>query len=241
MPVFIRVLLLLFTFLAAGFHLPADDHVIYEATRTYMGRTTPVMTMEYWYSENKAVLISQGRMTIYRYDLGKRWLVLPELKRYFEESLPASNKGESKDEFRIQDYGFRYQKNYHWRAVETGKTELRNGKNCREVILYGEDDYSEETRQMWLAVYFPVNIPRFFKLFMNAESDPALFSLFEKTPILRQNLLVEGTYSEEPPIAPTIVWNRRLVKAESIEAPSGIYEIPEGMTKVNSLEELYAR
>lgn len=239
MKKFISVLFTLLMCICVAVSLRADDHVVYEMTRTYMGRTTPVIPVEIWFSENSVATVSRGRVIIYRHDMGKRWTVLSESKRYLEEPL-FRKENDSRDEFRIQDYGFDYRKSYDWNVRVTGKTEVREGKSCREIILFSEDDFSEETRVIWVTGDVPVDTQRFYDLYMKAEYDPSLLALYEKTPLLRESLLIEGVYTEEPPIAPTIVWKRRLAKAESLEPPPGIYDIPEGFRKVDSWEELYA-
>ncbi len=66
----------------------ADDHILLESRRTYMGRTYPPQTSEIWITADKTYARDGALITIERYDLGKRWRIDTRIKAYLEEDMP---------------------------------------------------------------------------------------------------------------------------------------------------------
>ncbi len=61
----------------------ADDHLLFESRRTYMGRTYPPQTCEIWIAADRTYARDGAVVTIERYDLGKRWRINTRAKAYF--------------------------------------------------------------------------------------------------------------------------------------------------------------
>jgi len=221
----------------------ADDHVVQELTRTYMGRTTPPRPSEVWMGEDKVCIKDGVVMIITRYDLKKRWTIIVPLKKYLEEDLdaPSGPKPQEEKPFRIQEYGFDYEPSYSWTIMKTAEPETIDGRKCRKIIAQGDADYAEEVREMWVSEDVPINFKRYFDLVTKPNLDAQWLKIYDETPELRSGLVVKSVYTSEPPIAPTIVMVTKLVKAEIAPPPPNIYEVPEGMQKVKTREELYAR
>ena len=235
-------LIVFFAYLIAPLAL-ADDHVVQEMTRTYMGRTTPPRPSEVWMGEDKVCIKEGVIMIIMRYDLKKRWTIIVPLKKYLEEDLaaPSGQKPQEEKPFRIQEYGFNYEPSYSWTIKKAAETETIDGRKCRKIIARGDADYAEEVREMWVSEDVPINFKRYFDLVTKPNLDAQWQRIYEETPELRGGLVVKSVSTSEPPIAPTIVMVNKMVKAEIAPPPPNIYEVPEGMKKVKTREELYAR
>jgi hypothetical protein len=221
----------------------ADDHIVQELSRTYMGRTSPPRSSEAWIAADKDSLTEGAFVIITRHDLKKRWTVNLRSKRYFEETLAVRGKSPASEKkpFRIQEYGFDYEPVYEWALEKNMPTETVEGKTCRKVVARGDADYAEEVREIWVTKDVPVDIARAFEVLVKPRFDARWLEACERTPALRKSFVMKSVVTTENPIAPTMVWVTRVTKAEVAPPPAGIYEIPAGMQKVMTLEELYAR
>jgi hypothetical protein len=221
----------------------ADDHIVQELTRTYMGRTSPPQTAEAWLAADKASLKEGAFLVITRRDLKKRWTVNLRSKKYLEESLPAPGKppAPEKKPFRIQEYGFDYEPVFDWRLEKDMPTETAEGKTCRKIVARGDADYAEEVREVWLTTDVPVDIDRAFEALIKPRFEAAWLEIWERTPALRKSFPMKSVVTTENAIAPTMVWVTRVTKVEDAPPPAGVYDVPAGMQKVATLEELYAR
>jgi hypothetical protein len=219
--------------------LVADDHYVREVTNTYMGRTAPPRQYDLWVSRDRAYLKNGPFVTIVRADFSKRYIV-NTLTRVFYE-MPASALVQAKKPRRIQEYGFNHEPAYTWTIEETGRSETIDGHACRTLVLHGEADYTEVTREIWLATDLAGDRAHYYQFLVKPDLDLGLQALYERTEALKSGVVVKEVKTSEPPIAPTIVVNSRLVKFEIAPAPAGIYDIPPGCKQVKSEDELYAR
>ncbi|MCX6575029.1 MAG: DUF4412 domain-containing protein [Candidatus Aminicenantes bacterium] len=221
----------------------ADDHIVQESSRTYMGRTTPPRPSEVWMGEDKVCIKDGVVIIITRYDLKKRWTIIVPLKKYLEEDLsaPSGPKPQEEKPFRIQEYGFNYEPSYGWTIKKAAETETLDGRKCRKIVAQGDADYAEEVREMWVSEDVPINFKRYYDLVTKPNLDAQWLKTYEEIPELKSGFVVKSVYTSEPPIAPTIVMVTKLVKVEIAPPPPNIYEVPEGMQKVKTREELYAR
>jgi hypothetical protein len=220
--------------------LRADDHIVTEMSRTYMGQVSPPRATETWVCDTAAVYRDRGLTTITRFDLKKRWTILDRNKKYFEESLePQAHKTPT---VRAQELGFDYEPVYTWKVVETGETRDIMGRTCRKVVAIGDADYAEETREMWVAVEASIDLKRYHARITDSDSDPAWTELVRQSPLLKAGIVLESKHVQTPPIAPEMTWVFRVTKLEAgVAPPPGLYEIPAGFTKAASLDELFAR
>jgi hypothetical protein len=218
-----------------------DDHIVSEQTRTYMGNTTPPAANEVWISD-QAVWISSGRVTaLLRFDLDKRFYLNPAQKRYYEEPLEGKDAAASSTPERIQEAGWNYVPDYDWVLHDTGDEKAIEGRACRRLTLEGDADYAEEVREYWVSRDVPIDLDRYYRLLTKRELRGGLLAIYEKTPLLRQGFILESRTTTENPIAPTMIWMNKVMKLERADPPAGIYEVPPGFKKVNTLRELYAR
>lgn len=222
-------------------YLAADDHIVEESTRTYMGRTTPPMISEIWIGENKMCYKGRSFNFIYRYDLKKRYTLNLRNKKYLEEPLEESSKPDEKEKVRIQTLGFDYMPVYDWVVTKTDEEKTIDGHVCRLYILEGDADYAEEKRELWIAQDVPVDLGRYYEFAVKSGLDEEWLKIYEKNPELKHSVTLESQTITEHPIAPTMTWKSKITKIESAEPPEGLYELPEGFQKVETREELYAR
>lgn len=221
--------------------LAADDHIVEESTRTYMGRTIPPMTSEIWVGENKMCYKGRSFNYIYRYDLKKRYTLNLRNKKYLEEPLEEPSQPEEKEKARIQTLGFDYSPVYDWIVKKTDEEKIIDGYNCRLFILEGDADYAEEKRELWITQDVPVDLDRYYEFVVKPGLNEEWIRIYEKNPELKHSVTLESQTITEHPIAPTMTWKSKITKIESVEPPEGLYELPEGFQKVETREELYAR
>ena len=232
----IYVFFVMIIFMTAFLPLGGDDHLIQEETRSYMGRTYPTMTRETWIAENKACMLIGQFKTIIRQDLGKKWDVYPDLKAYLES--PIEDQAKDKEES-IHDIGWDYTPEYDWTVEETNETQVIDGRECIKIIARGDADYAEQIIDMCISKKPPLDTQRYYRLISTI--DGKWKDILAAYPKLKDALVVQSGYTRINPIAPTMTGETRLIKVETAEPPPNLYEIPEGMEKVESMEELYRR
>lgn len=238
---FISSLLLMAFLTLCWTFLAADDHIVEERTRTYMGRTIPPMTSEIWIGENKMCYQGRSFNFIYRYDLKKRYSINLRNKKYLEEPLEKSSQTAEKEKTRIQTLGFDYEPVYDWIVTKTNEEKIIDGHKCRLYVLEGDADYAEEERELWIAQDVPIDLDRYFEFVVKPGLDEEWIKIYEKNPELKHSVTLESQTLTEPPIAPTMTWKSKITTIESAEPAEGLYELPEGFQKVETEEELYGR
>jgi hypothetical protein len=221
--------------------LSADDHIVEESTRTYMGRTTAPMASEIWIGENKMCYLGRSFNFIYRYDLKKKYTVNIRNKKYLEEPLEESSRPAEKEKTRIQTLGFDYTPVYDWIVTKTNEEKIIDGHECRLYVMEGDADYSEEKRELWIAQDVPIDLDRYFEFVVKPGLDVGWIKIYEKNPELKRSVTLESETITENPIAPTMTWKSKITRIESAEPAEGLYELPEGFQKVETEEELYGR
>lgn len=219
-----------------------DDHVVEERTRTYMGRTTMPTQTEYWVGNDALFIKTRSFTYITRYDLEKKYTINLKSEKYLEEPLAVSPPNKGKKPFRIQElWTERYNPMYDWVVLKTEKEKVIDGKKCRLYILDGDADYAEEKREIWITKDYPINRVRFFERLIQPDLDEEWQKVYKAYPELKNSVTMMSTFTSEHSIAPTMVWNNKLVTVETSDPPEGIYSVPEGFTKVKTRDELYAR
>ena len=220
----------------------ADDHVVSELRRSYMGRTYPAQPSEVWLGADRTYVRDGAVVIITRTDLGKRWTVLPGRKKYLEEPLPVpvKDKGPAAP-VRLQEYGFDYEPRYEWTVRETADSATLGGLACRKYVVRGDAEYAEEVREMWVTESPPIDAKAYFERVVKPGLDPAWAKIYEHHGALRRGLVMKSVTATEPAIAPTTVVEVLVTKLETSAPPAGIYDLPSGLRKVATRAELYAR
>ena len=230
-------------FMIACFTVFGDDHILVESTRSYMGHIFPKMTSEFWVTNDNVYVKSRRFITITRYDLKKKWMISPEQKRYFEESVDRPVHGDKDKETpskqSIHDVGWDYIPHYDWIIEKTDQKQEISGWECQKVIADGDADYKEKTIEIWVSKNAPINIDRFNNMTLLADEEWE--NIFQTSPELKKMFIVQTKHTIVNDIAPTIYRENKLIKAETADPPQNIYELPEGLEKVNSFRELFAR
>lgn len=221
----------------------ADDHVLSEARMTYMGRTSPPQTSETWTSADKGYLREGRVVVITRHDLGKRWTILTGPKRYLEETLGGRREAAEPPPgpVRIQEYGFEYEPSYEWKVEISPSTETVNGFACRKIQARGVADYAEEVREIWVASDVPIDVKSHYERVVKPGLEPAWLRIVESTDLLRKGLAIRARVTTEPAIAPTRTTEILVTRVERAAPPEGIYELPAGLQRVQTRDELFSR
>lgn len=240
-----RILIMLVLLAAVGpANAVSDDHVATAMTRTYMGRTMTMPASHTWVAADKVCYLSPQIIMIRRDDLGVVWTIIPRTKKYLEEPLATASdqtgSGEEK-KLRIQEYGFDYEPVFDWTISVSGEPEIVEGKSCLKVTASGEADYASETREFWVTRDVPIDLSRYFERVVKPDLSPAWRALYEKTPALREGLVLKSVAATENAIAPTMVIESKIILVESAAAPPGTYEIPAGYQKAKTRDELRGR
>ena len=209
----------------------ADDHILAESRRTYMGRTYPPQTSEVWIAADKVYARAGAVTTIDRYDLGKRWLLNTRTMKYLEEAIgaPAAPEGENEGPARVQELGWSYVPAYVWTGSMTGEEKIIDGRACVKAVLTGIAEYAEETREIWLAKDVPIDAGRYFQRLIAPGLDGTLARVYAKNRALRDRLPIRAVITQEPPIAGRTVWENVMTKIEKAQPPAGIYDVPAGL------------
>lgn len=217
----------------------ADDHVVWEETRTSMGSTMPPRRSEVWIAKDKVYYLNSGRVgNISRSDLGKMWTVLLGQNRYFEESMPEPSAPSQKTAApaRIQSVGFDYQPEYEWTLRDSGRTDVVNGRSCRVLTVEGEADYAREVREVCVAYGTPIDAKEYFRKMGSLGVDPSFIAFYWATPALNEGLALRMRTIAEPALGPTRSVETRILSTESTSPPDGIYDIPAGFQKADPQE-----
>lgn len=201
----------------------ADDHILAESRRSYMGRTYPPQTSEIWIGPDKVYARAGAVTTIDRYDLGKRWVLNTRTMKCLEETIgaPAVPEGESKEPARVQELGWSYAPSYVWTGKMTGEDKIIDGRTCVKALLTGVAEYAEETREIWLAKDVPIDARQYFQRLIAPGLDGTLARVYGKTSALRDRLPIRAVIIQEPPIAGRTVWENIMTKIETAAPPAG--------------------
>jgi hypothetical protein len=220
----------------------ADDHIVSELKRTYMGRTYPAQPSEVWNGGDKTYVREGGVVIITRHDLKKRWIVLPGRKKYLEEPLAAAHETKPPSQpARIQEYGFDYRPSYEWSIRAASETATIIGLSCRKYIARGEAEYAEEVREIWVASAPPIDVKSYYEQVVKPNLDDRWLKIYQDNEDLRKGLVVKSRTMTEPAIAPASVIELAVTTVEKARPPGDIYEVPAGLRKVATRAELYAR
>lgn len=214
-------------------YLYGDDHVIRERTLSYRGHTSPKEIYEVWIGENKAYQKSGSFITIFRTDLGKKWTLSPKFNKYLEEPLniPAVT---TKNKKRMQEIGWRYKPEYDWIVKETKKNQKITDKECRYIVLQGDADYAEEVHELWITEDVPIDIKRYYEMYLKYTLDKNELNLYKVLPELKNSFPIRNIRTSEAAIAPTMISEYKAVKIETAAPPPGLYDIPTGFQRADS-------
>jgi hypothetical protein len=223
-------------FISIYFPVLGDDHILVERTMSYMGHIYPKRINEYWITDNNVYLKSGSFVTITRYDLKKRWIIFPDQKKYVEESISITKK-ETKSNQSIHETGWDYNPAYDWIIKKSDRKQDINGWECQEIIADGDADYAEKNIEIWVSKDIPINIQHFNDLVQRTNEEWA--GIFQTFPELKKLFIVKTRQTIVNAIAPAKHLENKVIKAEIAEPPQNIYDLSEGLEKLNSLKELY--
>jgi hypothetical protein len=210
-----------------------DIHVKSETSRFYMDFERKDVN-ELWLTEGKSCRKVSNRLYITREDLGVRWLVDPAKKSYLEVKLDAAQQPRAGAGEDIHTVGMYYNPEYDWELKDTAEEKEIEGYRCRRYEAVGEADFAGIVSSYWICEDESAPGGRLYGEYMmeQVKNDPQRPKL---STLLKEHKGAFPVYREETienAIAPTMVYKIKLLVLEEAEAPAGIYEIPDGYTKI---------
>jgi hypothetical protein len=202
-------------------------------------------TDEFWVGDNAACIKSRTGTTIFRFDLGRVWVINTRGKKYFEQSIEdyiTSDSENRKQEVSIHELGWEYDPEFEWTVEKLDEEKVITGWKCRHFLIRGEADFTEIQIDLWVSDEIDIPHKSFLKDIVFKPVTRSEWNWNEaalRLDELYSGLIVSSKVVSEPPIARTITYIKTIDKIEAADPPEGIYEIPEGTLKVSSLEELY--
>ena len=219
-------------FLSAVMLIYADVHVKLEKRRLYLDFER-VQVSEFWFTEGKSYSREGRRLIIVRKDLGVRWVVDLIRKFYVEVPLDEDRIPAEIEEQSLQTAGFYYDPRFEWEVRDTGESEDKYGYACRIHETRGEADYAFVESRYWICQEGEFREGAEFREFMidrlleEYESESLRAILIEQP----SGFPVYWEESHNGAIAPVIFNRTSLVHMETEHAPTGIYELPEGVIR----------
>jgi hypothetical protein len=218
----------------------ADNHVITETTRSYMGTTFPKRSTEVWFNEIATCVFGRRMTTIYRFDLAKVWTVERAGNRYFEEPLQSpESQTSTEDTLDLHSHGFDYQPQFEWLKDTAIVVDTAGGFQCRKITFRGDADYAEKILEIWVATIAPIPAELYHEKFMQYSLDNDWLTIYRTYPEMKKMFVVKSRSVLEPPIASMIVEVSVVSRVETATPPGKTYDLPEGCLRVNSIDELF--
>jgi len=232
------VLLLLFGQAPPVLVQPRDAlHLVVESRFTYMASTRPT-TYERWIAENMTYEKSGNWIIIIRGDRAVRW-VIDTQKRTYSETPVAPQREPAKPGTATEDIhsaGFDYEPEFAWTVTKTAETATMHGRNCGKTSAEGIADFAGIRMDLWLcrskepSLESKANAPLIDMARLRYEN-PATFlrDFLSRQPDM---VLMSLEATVDPPIAPRMIHQVRVLTFEKAPAPPGIFDLPSGLQKM---------
>lgn len=217
---------------------PAEAvHIVAESRITYMSSTQSA-TCEQWIAENMFYEKRGSRVVISRNDRGVRWAIDTQTRVYSETSLVSPNQpaaaGTAPED--IHTAGFDYEPAFAWTVSKPGKTATINGRACTLTSATGTAAFAEAVLGLWLCRSEAPSVERkangrILEMVRFRYQDPVTFGmeLLSKQP---EMVLMGLEATIDPPIAPRMVHEVKVLTFEKSLPPPGIFDLPAGLQKI---------
>jgi hypothetical protein len=194
-----------------------------------------------WYGE-KSFTINAGRtIIIYRKDLGKIWTVMARENKYFEETIsePAKQETDQVENVSIHRLGQDYEPVFDWIIKPAYSLENIGGFDCKKISANGDADYAEINIDIWIAQNTDLVMNDLLKTAFEFMSDDNWRTLYKTHPELKDFFIIKSASTLIGAIAPERITEKEMKIEKNATPPAGIFELPKGCVKVNSINELY--
>ena len=227
----------LFAFLSVCLAAPprAAIHAVVEAEFAFSGATRRTET-EYWLAPDRAWVKQQSRITITRRDLGVRWRLDPAKRTYEEEKLPTAAPREPVAEARdIATARFDYEPAFDWTTGPKGQEATVAGRVCRQFSAHGEADYAYTNIRFAIGprITLKTELEINRLLASQARTSAAERFLAEAGPTHGNGCLMSFEETYEAAIASGMIRRAKFSLLEQVQAPPGIFDVPEGFTRAS--------
>lgn len=210
----------------------SDVHIKLEKRQLYLDFDR-VHVSEFWITEGKSYSREGTGIVIVRKDLGVQWVVDLNRNSYVEVPLDEDIITAEIEEENLQSAGFYYDPRFEWDVRDTGESEDKYGYVCRIHKARGDADYAVVESRYWICQEGEHREGAEFRAFIidrlleENKSEPLRTLLIEQ----QSGFPVYWEESDNGAIAPVILNRSSLVHMETEHAPTGIYELPEGVIR----------
>jgi hypothetical protein len=214
----------------------ADLHLTKEQKTTWKDHPRKFESVtEIWKTGDKEYRKFRDRIFITRRDLKKVWMIDLKTKQYTESSLekpkPPRPRGPKE---KLHNEGYDYKPDYDWIIQKTEEEKEICGLLCKKLLIDGDADFSEKIIELWITDDIGIDFNLYKDLHKYFQGSEA-FALTNKFEELKDQFILKETVRTVDPIASESISEQKYTTVEDIPAPEGIYELPDGLKKVESL------
>jgi hypothetical protein len=213
---------------------PGDLHVVVSSEFVYMARVRPTR-QDWWLRGQQRALAVDGRLIVFREDLGLVWRIDTKAGTYTEtvqpkpDVAPAAAAPPAVD---MHTAGYSWEPEFDWTVKATGRQSTIAGLPCREFAAAGQADYAEAAATFWGCAPLAPDMPSPTTLVINLLRNDSTLKMIRDAAAREGGLWVlQAEETTEPAIAPTMILR---VKVESLEvkpAPEGTFELAPTLKK----------
>jgi hypothetical protein len=211
---------------------PNDLHVVVGSEFVYMARVRPTR-QDWWLRDKQRALAVEGRLTIYREDLGLVWRIDTKAGTYTEtpqakpEATPAAAPAVD-----MHSAGFSWEPLFDWNVRETGRESTIAGRPCREFAATGQADYAEATASFWGCTPLAAGLRSPTTIVTNLLRSESTMKMIRDTAAKHGGLWVlQAEETTEPAIAPTMILRVKVETLERTPAPAGTFDLAPTLKK----------
>ncbi len=213
---------------------PHDLHVVVSSEFVYMARVRSTR-QDWWLRDKQRALAVDGRLTVFREDLGLVWRVDPKAGTYTETNQPKPDVAPAAAAPPVVDMhtaGYRWEPEFDWTVKETGRQSTIASRPCREFAATGQADYAEATATFWGCAPLAPDVPSPTALVTNLLRNDSTMKMIRDTAATQGGLWVlQAEETTEPAIAPTMILRVKVESLEGKPAPEGTFELSPTLKK----------
>jgi hypothetical protein len=211
---------------------PADLHVVVGSEFVYMARVRP-MRQDWWLRDKQRALAVDGRLTVFREDLGLVWRIDTKAGTYTETAQPKPGVAPAAPPaVDMRTAGYSWEPEFDWTVKETGRRSTIAGRPCREFAATGQADYAEATAAFWGCTPLSPGIASPTTVVTNLLRNDSTMKMIRDAAARQGGLWVlQAEEATEPAIAPTMILRVKVETLEGKPAPEGTFELASTLKK----------
>ena len=211
---------------------PGDLHVVVGSEFVYMARVRP-SRQDWWVRDKQRALAVEGRVTVFRDDLGLVWRIDTKAGTYTETPQPKPDpKPTAPPAVDMHTAGYQWEPEFDWSVKETGRESTIAGRPCREFAATGQADYSDATATFWGCTPLAADMPSPTTLVTNLLRSESTMKMIREAAAKHGGLWVlQAEETMEPAIAPSMVLRVKVETLEGKPAPEGTFELAPTLKK----------